>query len=63
MSALLARIILRYPAGLLLGLFLIPDDVIRQIQEDPDMVALVGFGLTAAIELVTVIARRMGWKT
>lgn len=60
---LLARIFLRYPAGFLLGLTLLPPEVIEAIKNDPDMVALVGIALTGAVELVTVIARRLGWKT
>lgn len=63
MTMLLARIILRYPAGLLLGLAFVPPEVIEAIKNDPDMVALVGLGLTGAVELLTVIARRLGYKT
>ena len=63
MTGLLARIILRYPAGLLLGLTLLPPDVIEAIKNDPDLVALVGIGLTAAIELYYKIAKRRGWRT
>ena len=58
----LARIILRYLAGLAVGYgFFAPDDA--ALFEDPEMVALVGTGIGVVVEAVYALAVKRGWAT
>ena len=54
----IARIILRYGVGLILGME--AGDILAG---DPDMVLYVAMGVGAAVEVAYVIAKRRGWTT
>jgi len=54
----LARIILRYGVGLILGME--AGDILAG---DPDMVLYVAMGVGAAVEVAYGMAKRRGWTT
>lgn len=58
MMAPVARILLRYGVGIVVGM-----DAGDMLAGDPDVVALVALGIGAAVEAVYVIAKRKGWAT
>jgi hypothetical protein len=58
MYAPIARILIRYGAGLLIGL-----DSASILAGDPDIVSLVAAGLAFATETLYVLAKRRGWAT
>lgn len=58
-----SRILLRYVLGYLVLYNVIPNDIAVIIQDDPEISILIGGALAAAVEAVTVVARRWGWKT
>lgn len=67
MSAVLARIALRYVAGALIARGLLGIDDVNTLLTDPDVAALVevaiGAGLAAATEGFYALAKRFGWST
>ena len=71
MTGALARIILRYVVGSLLGAFvalgLLAPEVVAQVTSDRDIEMLIAMGLPlaggAAIELWYWLAKRYGWAT
>jgi len=54
---------LRYLAAALVTYGLVPVDVGAQIAMDPDLIALLGLTLAAAVEGVYALAKRRGWAT
>jgi hypothetical protein len=54
----LARIIIRYIVGAIVGM-----DAGATIAGDPDMVTVVALGIGAAVEAAYAIAKRKGWAT
>ncbi len=60
---LTARILLRYLLGYLVFINVLPKEISDAIQSDPEIVTLVALGLSAGIEFLTAVARRLGWKT
>lgn len=62
-SAVTARILLRYLAGYLLIKGLLPEDVARMIENDPEIAAAVGALIAAGVESLYAVAKRLGWKT
>ncbi len=63
MTAIFARIILRYLAGALVALGLLDAPLAAQLAVDPDMLALIGAGIGVAVEGFYAIAKRKGWAT
>jgi len=59
----ISRIILRYLAAALVTYGIVPVDVGAQIAMDPDLIALLGLALAAAVEGVYTLAKRRGWAT
>ena len=63
MNAAIARIILRYLAGILIARGLISED----FAQDPDVFmaleALVGFAIMAGTEVWYMLAKKLGWNT
>lgn len=57
------RILLRYLLGYLVLKGIVPQDIADMIESDPEIAAAVGGVLVLAVEGVTVLARRLGWKT
>lgn len=57
------RILLRYLLGYLVFYNIIPADIAAMIRDDPELSMLIGGALAAAVEGLTVVARRLGWKT
>lgn len=55
------RIALRYVAGYLVIKGLLPADLAEMIANDPEIVALIGLGIGAAVEGAYALARRFGW--
>jgi hypothetical protein len=58
MYAPIARILIRYGAGLLIGL-----DSASILAGDPDIVSLVAAGLAIGTEALYALAKRRGWAT
>lgn len=67
MTAVLARIILRYLAGALVAKGLMSIDDVSTVLTDPDVAALtemaIGAGLAVATETAYALAKRLGWST
>lgn len=63
MQALVARIVLRYVAGALVGWGLLGAEAGYQIGSDPDLAILLGMGIGAITEGAYLIARKRGWVT
>lgn len=57
-----SRIALRYLAGFLLLKGIIPQELADQIAADPDLLALLGAGLTIAVEGFYFAAKKLGWR-
>ena len=58
-----ARIFLRYIAAALVSYGILPIDVGAQVAVDPDLIAMTGAALGAAVEGVYALAKRRGWAT
>lgn len=54
----LARIVLRYAVGAVVGM-----DSGRLLAGDPDVVTMVALAVGAAVEAIYAIAKRRGWAT
>ncbi|WP_313666298.1 hypothetical protein [Shinella sp.] len=63
MTAIIARILLRYGAGALVALGLVDADIASQIGADPDLLVLVGAGVALAVEMAYATAKKLGWAT
>jgi len=63
MTAVLARIALRYIAAALVTAGYLDADLGQQIGADPDLIMLAGFGLGAGVEMAYAAAKRLGWAT
>jgi len=63
MTAVLARIALRYAAAALITRGLLSADDGVTVMNDPDLQLLVGAGLAAVAEGWRIVAKRMGWAT
>jgi hypothetical protein len=63
MTAVLARIALRYTAAALITRGLLSPDDGATIMSDPDLQLVVGTGLAAVAEGWRIVAKRMGWAT
>lgn len=59
----ISRILLRYLAAALVTYGVIPHEVGAQIAVDPDLVAIVGVGIGALVEVGYALAKARGWKT
>lgn len=57
------RIAARYMAGILLAYGIVPQDIADIIANDPEVAASIGLAIMGVIEIATVVARRLGWKT
>lgn len=63
LSPVIARIVLRYLSGLLIGYGLLPKEVGEMIGVDPDLTLLLGVFIGAVVEWLYAIAKRKGWMT
>lgn len=63
MTAVIARILLRYAAAALVTAGLLDSDIALQIGADPDLLALLGAGLGIGVEMAYTAAKRLGWAT
>lgn len=63
MSAVIARIALRYLAAALLTAGYLSPELSDQIGTDPDLVMALGAVIGIATEGVYAIAKRLGWST
>lgn len=63
MTAVIARILLRYAAGALVAAGYMDADLGNQIGADPDILMIVGAALGVAVELAFAFAKRRGWAT
>ena len=61
--ALYARIAARYVAGGMVALGLVAERVGAELATNPDFVLAVGLALSAAIEALYALAKRLGWPT
>lgn len=62
-TAVTARILLRYLAGYLILKGVLPEDLARMIENDPEIAAVVGALIAAGVESLYAVAKRLGWKT
>jgi hypothetical protein len=62
-TAVTARILLRYLAGYLILKGVLPEDIARMIENDPEIAAVVGALIAAGVESLYGVAKRLGWKT
>jgi hypothetical protein len=63
MSAVLARIALRYAAAALITRGLLAPEDGAMLTDDPDLQMLAGAGLATLAEGWRIVAKRMGWAT
>lgn len=63
MTALVARIALRYAAGALVAAGYLDENLGAQIGADPDILIIVGGALGVSVELAYAFAKRRGWAT
>lgn len=63
MTAIIARIALRYAAGALVAAGYMDADLGSQIGADPDILMLVGGALGVGVELAFAFAKKRGWAT
>jgi hypothetical protein len=63
MTAVIARIVLRYAAGALIAAGYLDPHLGREIGADPDLIMLVGLGIGLAVEGVYAVAKKLGWAT
>lgn len=63
MTAVIARILLRYAAAALVTAGYLDADLGNQLGADPDMIMLAGFALGAGVEMAYAAAKRLGWHT
>lgn len=63
MTAVLARIALRYLAAMLVTAGYLNADLGNQISADPDLLMLLGLALGAGVEMAYAAAKRLGWTT
>lgn len=63
MTAVIARIALRYLAAALVTAGYLDADLGNQIGADPDLIMLVGLALGAGVEMAYAAAKRLGWAT
>lgn len=66
MTAVVARIALRYAAGALVAKGLLPDDIGRGLAVDVDVLNIIEIGLGLALGAATEawywFAKKLGWK-
>ena len=63
MTAVLARIALRYLAAALVTAGYLESDLGQQIGADPDLLILAGAAIGLAVEMAYAAARKLGWAT
>ena len=63
MTAIVARIFLRYAAGALVAVGYLDADLGNQIGADPDILIIVGGALGIGVELAYAFAKKRGWAT
>lgn len=57
------RILLRYLLGYAVLYNVIPNDIAVMIRDDPEVTMMLCGAIAFAVEAITVLARRLGWKT
>lgn len=62
-SSVTARILLRYLAGYLILKGVLPEDIARMIENDPEIAAVIGALIAAGVESLYAVAKRLGWRT
>ena len=63
MTAIVARIALRYAAGALVAAGYLDENLGAQIGADPDILIIVGGVLGVSVEIAYAFAKRRGWAT
>lgn len=63
MTAVIARIALRYLAAALVTAGYLDADLGNQIGADPDLIMLIGLALGAGVEMAYAVAKKMRWAT
>lgn len=63
MTAVIARILLRYAAAALVTLGVVDADLGQQIGADPDLLLLAGLGIGTGVEMAYAAAKKLGWAT
>lgn len=63
MTAVIARIALRYLAAALVTAGYLDADLGAQIGADPDILVLIGSAIGLSVEMAYAAARKLGWAT
>lgn len=63
MSAVIARIALRYISGYLVFKGLVPQEIADMIANDPELAAGLGVAIMVLVEGAYGLAKRLGWAT
>ena len=63
MTAVIARILLRYAAAALVTAGLLDSEIGAQIGADPDLLMLLGMATGLAVEMAYAAAKKLGWAT
>lgn len=63
MNPAYVRVGLRYLAGYLVLKGVLPEEIARIIEEDPELAAAVGVGIAAVVEWLYAKAKKLGWRT
>ena len=58
-----SRILLRYLAGYLVLIGVLPQDIADMLMDDPEIAAAIGIALSFVAEGAYTLAKRWGWKT
>lgn len=61
MTAVIARIVLRYVSGALVAYGFIPHEVGAEVAMDPDLALILGSGIGAVTEVFYALAVKRGW--
>ena len=59
----LTRILMRYLAGYLVLIGVLPEDLAEMLLNDPEIAAAIGIGLTFIAEYAYRLAKKYGWDT
>lgn len=63
MNPAYVRVGLRYLAGYLVLKGLIPEEIARIIEEDPELSIIIGTALAGVVEWTYAKAKKLGWRT
>ena len=63
MNPTIIRIGLRYVAGYLVFKAVMPPEIAAMLNDDPEIVGIIGAGVAAVVEGAYALAKKFGWRT